>query len=63
MTPSKSPPNEILAVGVRDAGRLIGVGESKLRSMITAGQLRSIKLGGKRLVPMASLRALVAPQD
>jgi excisionase family DNA binding protein len=44
-----------LAVRVREACRLTGIGRSKLYELIAAGEIEIIKVGTISLVPMASL--------
>jgi len=45
-----------LAVRVRDACRLTGIGRSKLYELIAAGEIRTIKVGSITLVPFAALQ-------
>ena len=45
-----------LAVRVREACRLTGIGRSKLYELIAAGELRIIKVGSITLVPFAALQ-------
>jgi excisionase family DNA binding protein len=45
-----------LAVRVRDACRVTGIGRSKLYELIKDGHLRTIKVGAITLIPMAELR-------
>jgi excisionase family DNA binding protein len=51
---------EPLSVDISEACRLIGLGRSKLYELLTAGEIQSVKVGKRRLVPMASLRAWLA---
>jgi excisionase family DNA binding protein len=48
-----SPP---LAVRVREACRLTGIGRSKLYELIAAGEIRIIKVGSITLIPLAGLQ-------
>lgn len=50
---------QLLAVSVRDAMDLTGLGRSTLYRLIDAGQLVRIKVRGRALIPYDSLRALV----
>jgi excisionase family DNA binding protein len=44
-----------LAVRVREACRLTGIGRSKLYELIAAGEIRTIKVGSITLIPWAGL--------
>lgn len=44
-----------IAVRIREACRLSGIGRSKLYELIAAGEIEIIKVGTITLVPMASL--------
>jgi excisionase family DNA binding protein len=48
-----------LAVRVREACRLTGIGRSKLYELIAAGEIRIIKVGSITLIAVASLRQFV----
>ena len=45
-----------LAVRVREACRLTGIGRSKLYELIAAGEIRIIKVGSITLTPLAGLQ-------
>jgi excisionase family DNA binding protein len=45
-----------LAVRVREACRLTGIGRSKLYELIAAGEIRTIKVGSITLIPFAGLQ-------
>ena len=45
-----------LAVRVREACRLTGIGRSKLYELMAAGEIRIIKVGSITLIPFAGLR-------
>jgi excisionase family DNA binding protein len=51
---------EPLAVEINEAARLLSVSRSQVYVWLEAGQLRSIKAGRRRLVPMDALRELLA---
>ena len=53
---------EPLAVDVAEAARLAGLSRSKMYELIMAGAVKSAKVGARRLVPLASLRAWVDAQ-
>ncbi len=48
-----------LAFTVKDAVDAIGLSRSKLYAMMKEGTLRSVLVGGRRLIPVDALRALV----
>ena len=48
-----------LAVRIREACRLTGIGRSKLYELIAAGEIAIIKIGTITLIPMASLERLI----
>jgi excisionase family DNA binding protein len=45
-----------LAVRVREACRLTGIGRSKLYELIAAGEIRIVKVGSITLIPLAYLQ-------
>ena len=49
-------PVEPIAVSPGEAARLAGVGRTTIYASISAGELRSIKLGKRRLIAMDALR-------
>ena len=60
MTESQIEP---ISVRIREACRLTGVGRSKLYELIASGEVETVKIGRITLVPMSSLRALIARPD
>lgn len=44
---------------VTDAAKALGVGRTKLYEMIATGELRSMQIGTRRLVKVASIRSLI----
>jgi excisionase family DNA binding protein len=50
-----------LAVSVKNACRLIGVGNTKMWELIKDNKVQTITIGRKRLVVYSSLEALLAP--
>ena len=48
-----------ITVSVKEACRLIGVGNTTLWAMIKDGRLKTIRIGRRRLVVYASIRALL----
>jgi excisionase family DNA binding protein len=51
---------EPLALNVGEAARASRLGESTIRAMIASGELRSIRVGDRRLVRIEDLRAFLA---
>lgn len=49
---------EPLNVSIPEAARLLGIGRSTVYQMLQSNQLRSIHIGSRRLVTMASIRNL-----
>jgi excisionase family DNA binding protein len=45
---------------VEEAARLLGVGRSLAYDLIRTGRLRSIKIGSRRLVPLAAIDEAIA---
>jgi len=57
--PSTNPPSTAagpLAVSPAEAGRLAGVGRTTIYAAISSGELRSLKIGTRRLVAVDALR-------
>jgi excisionase family DNA binding protein len=50
---------EPLALTINDACKAIGIGRTSLYELIRQGRLKTIKVAGRTLVPMAALRVLV----
>jgi excisionase family DNA binding protein len=44
-----------IAVRVREACRLTGIGRSKLYELIASGEIKIVKVGAITLIPVASL--------
>jgi len=51
---------EPLAVDIAEACRLTGLGRSKLYQLMSAGEIPSVKIGKRRVVPVDSLRQWLA---
>ncbi len=49
-----------LAVSVAEAAAALGVSRGGMYRHVQAGTVRSVKIGGRRLVPVAELERLVA---
>ena len=52
-----------IACTVNEACRLSGLGRSKLYLLMEEGRVHSIRVGKRRLINLASLRALLEPQQ
>jgi len=48
-----------LAVGVEDAARVVGYSRSGVYELIASGDLKAFKLGRRRLILMAELKAWI----
>jgi excisionase family DNA binding protein len=46
-----------ISVDIRGACRLTGIGRSKLYELLISGEVPSVKVGKRRVVPVAGLRA------
>jgi excisionase family DNA binding protein len=56
ISPAESPTAIPIAVRVKEACRLTGIGRSKLYELIAADEIDTIKVGAITLIPMASLK-------
>lgn len=52
-------PAPLLAVRLRDAARMIGIGRTKVYDLIGSSELQTVKIGRATLITMSSLRRLV----
>jgi excisionase family DNA binding protein len=50
---------EPLTVSIRTAATMLGIGRSTLYELLGAEEIETIRVGGRRLVMMASLKAFV----
>ncbi len=57
------PASVPLSVSVEEAARLLGLGRSNLFKLMESGELRSVKVGSRRLVPRRALEELLAGHD
>jgi excisionase family DNA binding protein len=51
-----------LAVSVKTACKLVGVGNTTMWALIKAGRVKTINIGRRRLVIYASLESLLIPE-
>ena len=49
---------EPVALRVNDAARAAGIGRTSLYELISEGKLRTVKVAGRRLVPLSELKRL-----
>ena len=54
-----SPSPDPLAYSVADACRVSSIGKTRLYALAKEGRLEMRKIGGRTLIPAASLRALI----
>lgn len=47
-----------IAVSPAEAALMLGISRSKVYELMEAGQLRNIKLGGRRLIPVSAINQL-----
>ena len=52
--------NDAILVGLSDAARRMGLGLSTLKVLVQRADLRSIRVGKRRLVPVAAIEEFVA---
>ena len=57
------PHAEPLALRINDAARVAGIGRTSLYELINEGKLKTIKVAGRRLIPMSALRELIETAD
>lgn len=48
------------ALGVPDAARYIGVGRTRIYELIGSGELKSLRIGGRRLIRRADLEEFIS---
>ena len=51
--------HEPLAYSIADACRVSSIGRTKLYALMKSGQLEARRIGGRTLIPAASLRRLI----
>lgn len=60
LSPAKIPQIEPLCLRIKDAANAIGVTSPSIYKLINAGELQMIKIAGRSLIPMDSLKSLVS---
>jgi excisionase family DNA binding protein len=63
MLDSKSTPLNCLAVSPEIGAQMLGIGRTKLYELLESGQLRSAKIGSRRLIPVDALRECLAAHE
>ena len=58
-----SKPDEKRALRVNDASTLYGLSRSTIYKLMAAGTLRTVKIGGRRLIPRDVLEALISERS
>jgi excisionase family DNA binding protein len=60
-SPDSAPGETIepLALSIKDAARLLGLGRSTIYRLIGDGQLQIVKIGNRTLIKTSSIRSLV----
>jgi excisionase family DNA binding protein len=53
----------IVTVSVAEAAERLGISLSKMKQLATSGEVRSIKVGDRRLIPVSALEALANQGD
>ena len=51
-----------VAISVRTAGQLSGLGRTRLYELMNTGELASVSVGRRRLISLTSLEALLSPK-
>lgn len=51
---------EPIGYSIEDGAKALGVGRSKTCELIASGQLESVKIGRRRIIPAESLRSYMA---
>lgn len=46
-------------VSIKDACRILGIGQTKVYELIAEGLLQTVPIGSRRLITMASIDALI----
>ena len=50
---------EKFAYSVNEAIKILGLGRTTLYKLIASGLLKTVKIGGRRLIPRAAIEALL----
>jgi excisionase family DNA binding protein len=55
--------NERLAVSIKEAAQIVGLGRTRLYELLKSGEIPSIRLGRRRLIKIEALREFVGRLD
>ena len=58
-SPSRPDPGRRAAYSPAEAAGLFGLSRSSLYAAIDRGEIRSVKLGGRRLIPASEIRRIL----
>lgn len=50
---------EPILLGIREAGRELGIGRNTVYELVNTGRIRSVVVGNRRLVPRSELEAWI----
>jgi len=50
---------DTISITIKDACKATGLGRTKIYELINAGRLQAVKIGGRRLIKTASIRAML----
>jgi excisionase family DNA binding protein len=60
---TETPTSPKLAYSIREACVASSLGRTTIYGLIAAGRLRTIRIGGRTIIPAESLHALLAGED
>jgi excisionase family DNA binding protein len=60
---ARSRPNQRLTVSVEEAGRLLGISRGHAYALVNRGEIPSLRLGRRIVVPLRALDRLLDPSD
>ncbi len=55
--------DEPYAVGIVEAAKLLSLSRSSIYNLIAQNRLRAVRVGSRRLIPLASVKALLAEAE
>jgi excisionase family DNA binding protein len=50
---------EVMAVSMKEAGRLLGVCQRTITNLVSAKELTSRKIGSRRVIPMSAIQSFL----
>jgi excisionase family DNA binding protein len=57
-TPNPADPPKL--VNAKEAGRMLGISDKYIRALVERGDLESVQVGSRRMVPIACINAYAA---